>query len=311
MRLMPLFLILILVSQLSACGGKSSNNTSTELPAPAAADTLSATNTLADQSGITSTSQSNTKEPGQQLASTTPMTIDTDVPTYQPTVVLATPANLDREFGTTDEFQQKHEYLVTWYIEPAVEDERIIAAMQTVPRHSFIPTEYLYLAYEDHPLPLGYGQTISQPSLVAIMTEILEIEEGDNVLEIGTGSGYQAAILGQLTHNVYSVEIIPELSNISRAVLDELGYDYIQTDRRDGYFGWEEYAPFDAIIVTAAPDHLPRPLVNQLNPDGGRMVIPIGPVGNVQTLWLVIRHGDEIEMQQLAAVQFVPFTRDD
>jgi protein-L-isoaspartate(D-aspartate) O-methyltransferase len=182
--------------------------------------------------------------------------------------------------------------------------------MRAVPRHSFIPTALLGQAYEDHPLPIGYGQTISQPSLVALMTELLELEPGDRVLEIGTGSGYQAAILRELTDEVYSIEIIPELTAIARVVLDRLGYQDIRLRRADGYYGWEEYAPFNAIVVTAAPDHLPRPLVSQLDPDGGRMVIPIGPVGDVQTLWLVTRLGDDIDMQQLLEVRFVPFTRE-
>jgi protein-L-isoaspartate(D-aspartate) O-methyltransferase len=169
---------------------------------------------------------------------------------------------------------------VSTQIEPYIEDDLVVEAMRSVPRHSFIPTRFLGQAYEDHPLPIGYGQTISQPSLVARMTELLEIDPGDRVLEIGTGSGYQAAILAELTDEVYTVEIIPELANIARAILDELGYDYVHVDRRDGYFGWTEYAPYDAIIVTAAPDHLPYPLVEQLKP-WGRMVIPI-EAGNVR-----------------------------
>lgn len=227
-----------------------------------------------------------------------------------PTEVIVTPAALDRSFEDTDETEAQRQRLVESFVAPLVADERVLAALESVPRHSFIPTDLLGLAYEDHPLPIGYGQTISQPSLVAMMTELLELEAGDKVLEIGTGSGYQAAILRELTEEVYSVEIIPELTGIARAVLDRLGYEDVQLLRADGYFGWEEHAPFDAIIVTAAPDHLPRPLVSQLNPDGGRMVIPIGPVGDVQTLWLVTRQDDEIDMQRLLDVRFVPFTRE-
>ena len=205
----------------------------------------------------------------------------------------------------------RREELVSEWVEPRIRDETVVAAMRSVPRHAFVPTEHLDLAYFDHPLPIGYGQTISQPSLVAYMTELLEIEPGDRVLEIGTGSGYQAAILGELTDEVRSIEIVPELAGIARAVLDELGYEEEVTVRRgDGYFGWEDEAPFAAIIVTAAPDHLPRPLVNQLDPDGGRMVIPIGPVGNVQVLWLVTREEDDVDMQRLLDVRFVPFTRE-
>jgi protein-L-isoaspartate(D-aspartate) O-methyltransferase len=227
-----------------------------------------------------------------------------------PTEIIATPTALDREFDDPETTQTQRQELVEFFIDPVVEDTRVLDAMGAVPRHSFIPTELLGQAYEDHPLPLGYGQTISQPSLVAMMTELLELEEGDKVLEIGTGSGYQAAILRELTDQVFSIEIVPELTGIARAVLDELGYDDIQLMRADGYYGWEEHAPFDAIVVTAAPDHLPRPLVSQLNPDGGRMVIPIGPVGDVQTLWLVERQGDDVDMQRLLDVRFVPFTRE-
>ena len=183
--------------------------------------------------------------------------------------------------------------------------------MRAVPRHSFVPTAELGAAYANHPLRIEAGQTISQPSLVAQMTDVLDVDDGDRVLEIGTGSGYQAAILAQLTDDVYSIEIVPELAAIARAVLDRVGADEVEVRRADGYFGWPEHAPFDAIVVTAAPDHLPSALVRQLRPDGGRMVIPIGPVGDVQTLWLVTRTGEEVDMEDLGEVQFVPFTRED
>jgi protein-L-isoaspartate(D-aspartate) O-methyltransferase len=240
----------------------------------------------------------------------TPIRSVTATATFQPTEVITTPDTLDRDFEDTDSTQAQRQELVERFVKPVVSDSRILDALRTVPRHSFIPQELLDLGYNDHPLPIGFGQTISQPSLVAMMTELLEIEAGDRVLEIGTGSGYQAAILAEITEEVYTVEIIPELAAIARTVLDTLGYDDVQIDRRDGYFGWREHAPFDAIIVTAAPDHLPPPLVDQLKPDGGRMVIPIGPVGNVQTLWLVTRQGDDVEMSRLLDVRFVPFTRE-
>ena len=224
---------------------------------------------------------------------------------------LLVPDALDRVFEETDETLAEREALVADFIEPRIGDDEVVAAMRAVPRHAFVPTEHLERAYADHPLPIGYGQTISQPSLVAYMTELLEIEPGDRVLEIGTGSGYQAAILAELTDGVHSIEIVPELAGIARGVLDELGYeDEVVIRRGDGYFGWEDEAPFAAIIVTAAPDHLPRPLVNQLDPDGGRMVIPIGPIGDVQVLWLVTRNGDDVEMERLLDVRFVPFTRE-
>jgi protein-L-isoaspartate(D-aspartate) O-methyltransferase len=223
---------------------------------------------------------------------------------------LVPPAALDRQFEDTDLTREARTHLVDRFIAPVVQDQLVVAAIQAVPRHSFVPTSMLEDAYADHPLAIEAGQTISQPSLVAQMTETLEIDEGDRVLEIGTGSGYQAAILAQLAEEVYSVEIIPELAGIARAVLDRLGAEEVQVLRADGYFGWQEHAPYDAIIVTAAPDHLPQPLVQQLEPDGGRMVIPIGPVGDVQTLWLVTRDGEEVEMERLGAVRFVPFTRE-
>jgi protein-L-isoaspartate(D-aspartate) O-methyltransferase len=218
---------------------------------------------------------------------------------------------LDRELADTDALRTQREALVQGAIAPAVDDERIVEAFRTVPRHAFVPTDVLDRAYGDFPLPIEAGQTISQPSLVAMMTELVEIESGDRVLEVGTGSGFQAAILRQLTDEVYSVEIIPELTGIARAVLDRLGYGDINVERRDGYLGWPEAAPFDAIVVTAAPDHLPRPLVDQLSPDGGRMVIPIGPVGDVQTLWLVTLNGEDAAMEEVVPVQFVPLTREE
>lgn len=222
---------------------------------------------------------------------------------------IITPATLDRLFEDSEEFRTARSDLVARFVAPVVADRRVVAALETVPRHSFMPTRSLSRAYSDAPMLLGYGQTISQPSLVAMMTEQLELEDGDRVLEIGTGSGYQAAILREMTDEVYSVEIIPELAGIARAVLDQLGYDDIHLSRHDGYHGWREHAPYDAIIVTAAPDHLPPTLAEQLVSDGGRMVIPIGPVGNVQTLWLVTREGDDVQMERLLEVRFVPLTR--
>jgi protein-L-isoaspartate(D-aspartate) O-methyltransferase len=216
--------------------------------------------------------------------------------------------SLDRVLGDTDADRDRRDLLVDAYVAPLIDDQRVVDAMRAVPRHAFVPSSVLDEAYNDYPLPIGYGQTISQPSLVAMMTEQLELDPGERVLEIGTGSGYQAAILRELTDHVFSVEIIPELSASAGAVLAALGYGDVQLDRRDGYFGWPEHGPFDAIIVTAAPDHLPSPLADQLAP-GGRMIIPIGPQGDVQTLWLVTREGGEVQMERLLSVQFVPLTR--
>jgi protein-L-isoaspartate(D-aspartate) O-methyltransferase len=215
---------------------------------------------------------------------------------------------LDRVLADSDAERARRDELVDTSVVPFVSDARVIDAIRAVPRHSFVPTDQLDQAYADHPLPIGYGQTISQPSLVAMMTELLDVQPGERVLEIGTGSGYQAAILRELTDQVYSVEIIPELAASAGAVLVALGYGDVHVDRRDGYFGWPEHGPYDAIVVTAAPDHLPSPLLDQLAP-GGRIVIPIGPPGDVQTLWLVTRDAGEVRLEQLMSVQFVPLTR--
>jgi protein-L-isoaspartate(D-aspartate) O-methyltransferase len=183
--------------------------------------------------------------------------------------------------------------------------------MGAVPRHEFVRIRDRNRAYGNHPLPLTFGQTISQPYIVALMTESAGVSQGDRVLEIGTGSGYQAAILAQLVDHVYTIEIIEPLADRAEAVLAELGYDNVTVRRADGYFGWQEHAPFDAIVVTAAPDHIPQPLVEQLK-IGGRMIIPVGPVGGFQTLWLVTRTSEEdVQTRNLGSVRFVPFTRED
>ena len=234
----------------------------------------------------------------------------TPTPTFRPTELAPTPADLDRVLEDTAGMRQRREALVNDRVRPVVSEPRVIGAMRAVPRHAFVPSDYLDQAYNDYPLPIGYGQTISQPSLVGMMTDMLGLDEGERVLEIGTGSGYQAAILRAITDEVYTIEIIPELAGTARRIFDELGYADIHTLRADGYYGWWEYAPFDAIIVTAAPDHLPSPLVAQLDPDGGRMVIPIGPPGGYQSLWVVERQGEEVDMQRVLDVAFVPFTRE-
>jgi len=189
-----------------------------------------------------------------------------------------------------------------------VEDPTVLNAMRTVPRHAFVPQDLVENAYDDNPLPIGYGQTISQPYIVAWMTELLELQPGDKVLEIGTGSGYQAAVLAELgSVKVYSIEIIPELSERAESTLEKLGYTQVMIKQGDGYYGWAEFAPYDAIIVTAAPDHLPAPLAAQLS-EGGRMVIPIGPPGFWQTLWKFVYVEGELTAFNLGDVAFVPFT---
>jgi protein-L-isoaspartate(D-aspartate) O-methyltransferase len=189
-----------------------------------------------------------------------------------------------------------------------VKDENVLRAMAAVPRHKFVPDEYLDQAYANHPLPIGYGQTISQPYIVAWMTELLELQPGDRVLEIGTGSGYQAAVLAELGDvEVYSIEIVPELAQSAAQRLQDLAFSNIHTKQGDGYYGWPEYAPYDAIIVTAAPDHLPAPLVNQLKKNG-RLVIPLGPQGWVQTLWKFVQEEGGLKGYNLGGVSFVPLT---
>jgi len=210
--------------------------------------------------------------------------------------------------GQAAEYAKEREHMVEYQIRArGVSDEQVLEAMATVPRHEFVPDEYLDRAYSDQPLPIGYGQTISQPYIVALMTELLELREDDTVLEIGTGSGYQAAVLAALGVEVYTMEIIPELAESARQRLDEVGYGEVQTLSADGYYGWQEHAPYDAIIVTAAPDHVPQPLVEQLK-EGGRMVIPVGPVGWYQTLWLITKENGEVEYHNKGGVQFVPLT---
>jgi len=207
-----------------------------------------------------------------------------------------------------DSHAREREKMVEYQIKGrGVGDTEVLQAMASVPRHEFVPDDYLDLAYSDQPLPIGHGQTISQPYIVALMTELLDLQAGDRVLEIGTGSGYQAAVLAELGVEVYSVEIIPELAESARELLDRIGYDQVQTLNADGYYGWEEHAPYDAIMVTAAPDHVPQPLVEQLS-DGGRMVIPVGPVGWYQTLWLITKENGEVEYHNKGGVQFVPLT---
>jgi protein-L-isoaspartate(D-aspartate) O-methyltransferase len=184
----------------------------------------------------------------------------------------------------------------------------VLRAMRAVPRHEFVTTDYLDQAYDDHPLPIGHGQTISQPYIVAWMSELLKVEPGDKVLEIGTGSGYQAAVLAEMGVEVYTVEVIAELAAAAGPRLERLGYQEVNMLEADGYFGWEEHAPYDAIIVTAAPDHLPQLLLAQLA-EGGRLVIPVGPVGSFQTLWRFTQ-GDsgEVVAENLGYVSFVPLT---
>lgn len=186
-----------------------------------------------------------------------------------------------------------------------VNNERVLAAMGRVPRHAFIPSYGQNEAYRDHPVRIGLGQTISQPYIVAFMTQALLPQSTDRVLEIGTGSGYQAAVLAELVQEVYTIEIIPELGIGAKAICNELGYSNIQYRIGDGYVGWPEAAPFDAIIVTAAPGHIPQPLVDQLAV-GGTMIIPVGI--KYQELIVIQKDEDGINHESVMAVRFVPMT---
>jgi protein-L-isoaspartate(D-aspartate) O-methyltransferase len=191
-----------------------------------------------------------------------------------------------------------------------ITDARVLAAMTKVPRHEFVPERLVDAAYEDHPLPIGYNQTISQPYIVALMTELLRIQTGANVLEVGTGSGYQAAILAEVGAQVYSLEILEPLTKTSTELLRRLGYTNIRVKQGDGYLGWPEHAPYDAIIVTAAVDHVPQPLVEQLKP-GGRLVIPVENGPARQSLLLVEKSADDtVTTRNVAPVLFVPLTRE-
>lgn len=188
-----------------------------------------------------------------------------------------------------------------------ITDERVLMTMAAMPRHEFVPEGQRWLAYADRPLPIGYGQTISQPYIVAFMTEKLATRDTDRVLEIGTGSGYQAAVLSRLVEEVYSVEIVQPLAERAAATLKRLQYENVHVKIGDGYLGWPEYAPFDAIIVTCAPDHVPQPLVDQLK-EGGRMIIPVRSRGGYQELHLLEKRDGNVTQQAVLPVRFVPMT---
>jgi protein-L-isoaspartate(D-aspartate) O-methyltransferase len=191
-----------------------------------------------------------------------------------------------------------------------ITNARVLAAMTKVPRHKFVPEHLADAAYEDHPLPIGYNQTISQPYIVALMTELLQLQPGARVLEVGTGSGYQAAILAEVGAQVYTLEILEPLAKTSAELLQRLGYTSVQVKQGDGYLGWPEHAPYDAIIVTAAANHVPPPLVVQLK-RVGRLVIPVGEGQAQQSLLLVEKGADgNVTTQNVAPVLFVPLTRE-
>lgn len=212
-------------------------------------------------------------------------------------------------FAATSERQAERDRMVEEQIAGRdLRDEGTLVAMRTVPRHLFVPEEVRRAAYADSPLPIGHGQTISQPYIVAFMTATAAISPTDKVLEIGTGSGYQAAVAAELSEQVYSIEIVPALAERAAAALRQAGYQRVHVRSGDGYHGWPEHAPFDVIIVTAAADTIPPPLVAQLK-EGGRMVIPVGPQFGMQNLVLVTKQDGKVRTRTLMPVRFVPFTR--
>jgi protein-L-isoaspartate(D-aspartate) O-methyltransferase len=209
------------------------------------------------------------------------------------------------EHVASDWPQSLREQLIEEIQREGVSDEKVLAAMRKVPRHEFVPERYRHAAYENHALPIGLEQTISQPFIVGYMTQALELEGGEKVLEIGTGSGYQAAVLAEIAGEVYTIEILEPLGRNAERTLNRLGYDNVHVKIGDGYQGWPEHAPFDAILVTAAPDHVPQPLVEQLD-DNGRMVIPIGSWS--QRIVLITKTADGVVQKLDIPVRFVPMT---
>jgi protein-L-isoaspartate(D-aspartate) O-methyltransferase len=218
-------------------------------------------------------------------------------------VTSSSPARAD------DAAQARREAMVrTQIAERGIRDAATLKAMRTVPRHLFVPPHLAGSAYDDRPLPIGHGQTISQPYIVAYMTELVRPQADHKVLEIGAGSGYQAAVLAEIVRQVYTIEIVPDLGHTARDRLQQMGYGNLHVRVADGYDGWPEAAPFDAIVVTAAANYIPPPLIRQLK-NGGRMVIPVGSPFLVQTLMLVEKNNGDVKTTSLLPVRFVPFRR--
>ncbi|MGM0376865.1 MAG: protein-L-isoaspartate(D-aspartate) O-methyltransferase [Bacteroidota bacterium] len=207
------------------------------------------------------------------------------------------------------EYQEEREEMVQSQLRArGVKSGKVLDAMRTVPRHLFVPEKIASMAYSDRPLAIGHEQTISQPFIVAFMTEALDIDGGDKVLEIGSGSGYQAAVLAEIGAEVWTMEIVPELAEMAERNLKQAGYENVHVKCGDGYKGWPEEAPFDAVIITAAPESIPDALVDQLK-EGGTMVLPVGPVNSVQTLKKVIKKDGKLKQETLIPVRFVPMVR--
>ena len=205
-----------------------------------------------------------------------------------------------------DQYDLKRKQMVELDIrDRGMKDPVVLNVMGQVPRHLFVDAPYRDRAYEDHPLPIGEGQTISQPYVVALMTEALQLKPGDRVLEIGTGSGYQAAVLAEIVKEVYTIEIRKALADKAEKTLVDLGYRNVKVKYGDGYFGWNEQAPFDAIIIAAAANHIPPPLIKQLR-EGGRLIVPLGSTIYFQTLTLATKRKGELDVEQVCPVAFVP-----
>ena len=210
--------------------------------------------------------------------------------------------------SASDEMTIQREKMVKeQLVSRGIKDKKVLDAMLKIHRHRFVDESLRDKAHNDHPLPIGEGQTISQPYVVALMTEALKLKPDDRVLEIGTGSGYQAAVLAEIVKEVYTIEIRKNLAERAEKLLNELGYKNIKVKYADGYFGWTEYSPFDAIIVTASANHIPLPLIKQLK-EGGKLIIPLGSTLYYQTLMLATKKGGELEVEQMGGVAFVPMT---
>jgi len=219
--------------------------------------------------------------------------------------VLICPAQESNDFARSRESMVESQI-----IDRGVTDPDVIKAMKKVQRHLFVPETYRSFSYADHPLPIGEGQTISQPYIVAFMTEALRLKPGERVLEIGTGSGYQAAVLAEIVNEVYSIEIVETLGKRAGRTLTELGYKNVHIKIGDGHRGWPGKAPFDAVIVTCAPEQIPRPLIEQLK-EGGRMIIPVGRAGVVQKLVRGVKTGGRLKTEAVMLVRFVPMVADE
>lgn len=218
------------------------------------------------------------------------------------------PIIIKSDLNASDDYRQKRQRMVENDIRGrGIKDKRVLDAMLKIERHLFVDKGLMHRSYEDNPLPIDEGQTISQPYVVALMTEALRLKPTDRVLEIGTGSGYQAAVLAEIASEVYTIEIRKKLTEKSENLLKSLGYSNIKVKHADGYFGWEEHAPFDAIIVTASANHIPPPLIRQLK-EGGSLIIPLGSTVYFQTLTLATKRKGELDILQMTSVAFVPMT---